>query len=113
LAWFILFFAGLTEIAWAIRLKYTHALSHLWPGPGTLAAMLANSLLLFRALVTLPVGTAYAAWTGIGGVGAAILGILPFREPALAACLLCIGLTVTGIPGLSFVAGWPAGGGHP
>jgi quaternary ammonium compound-resistance protein SugE len=79
----------------------------------TIAAMLGSFLFLSRALVTLPVGTAYAVWTGIGAVGTAALGILLFREPATAARLVCIGLIVAGILGLKLAAGQASPGGLP
>jgi quaternary ammonium compound-resistance protein SugE len=103
MAWFTLFAAGLMEIAWAIGLKYTEGFSRLIPSVLTLASMAASMVLLGLALKTLPIGTAYAVWTGIGAVGTAILGIWLFGEPATAARLLCIGLIVSGIVGLKLV----------
>jgi quaternary ammonium compound-resistance protein SugE len=103
MAWFTLFVAGLMEIAWAIGLKYTEGFSRLIPSVLTLASMAASMVLLGLALKTLPIGTAYAVWTGIGAVGTAILGIWLFGEPATAARLLCIGLIVSGIVGLKLV----------
>jgi quaternary ammonium compound-resistance protein SugE len=103
MAWFILFIAGLMEIGWAIGLKYTDGFSRLVPSVLTLAAMAASILLLGWALKTLPIGTAYAVWTGIGAVGTAILGIVLLGEPATAMRLACIGLIVAGIAGLKFV----------
>jgi quaternary ammonium compound-resistance protein SugE len=103
MAWFILFVAGLMEIGWAIGLKYTDGFSRLVPSVLTLAAMAASILLLGWALKTLPIGTAYAVWTGIGAVGTAILGIVLLGEPATAMRLACIGLIVAGIAGLKFV----------
>ena len=98
--WIILFIAGLFEIGWAIGLKYTEGFTRLWPSVGTLAAMVVSVLLLGLAMRTLPVGTAYAVWTGIGAVGTVILGIVLFAEPATVARLFCLGLILAGIVGL-------------
>jgi quaternary ammonium compound-resistance protein SugE len=103
MAWFYLSIAGLCEIGWAIGLKYTDGFTRLWPSVWTLTSMLASILLLGLALKTLPVGTAYAVWTGIGAVGTAILGIHLFDEPATALRLVCIGLILSGIVGLKLV----------
>jgi quaternary ammonium compound-resistance protein SugE len=103
MAWFTLFVAGLMEIAWAIGLKYTEGFTRLVPSVLTLASMAASMALLGLALKTLPIGTAYAVWTGIGAVGTALLGIWLFGEPATAMRLLCIGLIVSGIVGLKLV----------
>jgi quaternary ammonium compound-resistance protein SugE len=103
MAWAYLFVAGLFEVAWAIGLKYTESFSRLVPSVLTLAAMLLSIVLLSIALRTLPVGTAYAVWTGIGAVGTAALGIYLFGEPATAARLASIGLIVAGIVGLKLV----------
>jgi quaternary ammonium compound-resistance protein SugE len=103
MAWFTLFVAGLMEIAWAIGLKYTEGFTRLVPSVLTLAAMAASMALLGLALKTLPIGTAYAVWTGIGAVGTALLGIWLFGEPATAMRLGCIGLIVSGIVGLKLV----------
>lgn len=100
MAWLFLTLAGLLEIVWAIGLKYTDGFSRLWPSIGTVAAMVASVLLLALAMKTLPVGTAYAVWTGIGAIGTAVLGIMLFNEPATAARLLCLTLIVAGIVGL-------------
>jgi len=100
MAWVILFFAGLMEICWAIGLKYTDGFTRLVPSVLTLAAMTISVVLLAIALKTLPVGTGYAVWTGIGAVGTAILGIVLFGDPATAGRLACIGLIVAGIVGL-------------
>lgn len=105
MAWVVLFVAGLLEIGWAVGLKYTAGFTRLWPTVGTAAALAASMGLLGVALRTLPLGTAYAVWTGIGTVGTALLGILLFREPATAARLLCIALIVAGIAGLKFLSG--------
>ncbi len=100
MAWVILFFAGLMEICWAIGLKYTEGFTRLVPSVLTLVAMTISVVLLAIALKTLPVGTGYAVWTGIGAVGTAILGIVLFGDPATAGRLACIGLIVAGIVGL-------------
>jgi quaternary ammonium compound-resistance protein SugE len=110
MTWLILFVAGLFEIAWAVGLKYTDGFTRLWPTVGTAAALLASMSLLGIALRTLPLGTAYAVWTGIGSVGTAVLGIVLFREPATAMRLVCIGLIVSGIVGLKLATpGQPHG----
>jgi len=103
LAWVVLFFAGLCEIGWAVGLKYTEGFSRLWPSIATGVAMLASVVLLGWSLKTLPLGTAYAVWTGIGAVGTAILGMLLFGESREAARLACIALIVAGIVGLKLV----------
>jgi quaternary ammonium compound-resistance protein SugE len=100
MAWTILLLAGLCEIAWAIGLKYTEGFTRPWPTALTLAAMVASVLLLGVAMKSLPVGTAYAVWVGIGAVGTAILGIILFAEPATAGRLASLGLIVMGIIGL-------------
>ena len=104
MAWVILFIAGLFEVAWAIGLKYTEGFTRLWPSVGTVAAMVASVVLLGWAMRTLPVGTAYAVWTGIGAVGTVALGIVLFQEPATAARLGCVALIVAGIVGLKVTA---------
>jgi len=103
MAWIVLFVAGLLEVGWAIGLKYTEGFTRLVPSVLTLAAMAGSIILLGLALKTLPIGTAYAVWTGIGAVGTAILGIVLFGEPATAARLASIGLIVAGIVGLKLV----------
>ncbi|MES2979138.1 MAG: quaternary ammonium compound efflux SMR transporter SugE [Pseudomonadota bacterium] len=102
--WILLFIAGLFEVAWAIGLKYTEGFTRFWPSVGTLAAMAASVILLGLAMRSLPVGTAYAVWTGIGAVGTVILGIVLFAEPATAARLACVGLIVAGILGLKLTS---------
>jgi quaternary ammonium compound-resistance protein SugE len=102
--WLILFVAGLFEVGWAIGLKYTHGFTRLWPSVFTVMAMAVSLFLLAQALRTLPIGTAYAIWTGIGAVGTAVLGIVLFSEPATAMRLGCIGLIVAGIVGLKFAS---------
>ena len=102
--WLILFIAGLFEIAWAIGLKYTEGFTRLWPSVGTVAAMVVSVGLLGLAMRTLPVGTAYAVWTGIGAMGTVILGMVLFAEPATAARLFCLGLILAGILGLKLTS---------
>ena len=104
-AWLLLLAAGLFEVIWAVGLKYTEGFSRLLPSVITIAAMIASVWLLALALKSIPVGTGYAVWTGIGAVGTAILGIVLFSEPATAARLACIGLIVAGILGLKMVSG--------
>nr|WP_249127851.1 quaternary ammonium compound efflux SMR transporter SugE [Bradyrhizobium lablabi] len=98
-----MFVAGLLEVGWAIGLKYTEGFSRLVPSVLTLISMAGSIVLLGLALKTLPIGTAYAVWTGIGAVGTAILGIVLFGDPATVARLACIGLIVSGIVGLKLV----------
>ena len=104
MAWLILFIAGLFEVGWAIGLKYTEGFTRLLPSLFTLVSMGISVGLLGLALKSLPVGTAYAVWTGIGSVGTAILGLVLRGEPAGALRLLCIGLIVAGIVGLKLVS---------
>jgi quaternary ammonium compound-resistance protein SugE len=99
-AWALLVAAGLLETGWAIGLKYTRGFTRLWPSVATAAAMVASIWLLARALRVLPVGTGYAVWTGIGTVGAAILGIALLGESRSVARLVCLALIVAGILGL-------------
>ena len=101
--WILLLVAGLLEVAWAIGLKYTEGFTRPWPTVGTVAAMVASVGLLGLAMRSLPVGTAYAVWTGIGAVGTVILGIALFGEPSNAARLACVALIVAGIIGLKLV----------
>ena len=105
MAWFILFIAGLFEIGWAIGLKYTDGFTRLWPSVFTAASMVVSVVLLGLALKTLPVGTAYAVWTGIGAVGAAVVGVLVHGEPATVVRAVCILLIVAGIVGLKLFSG--------
>jgi quaternary ammonium compound-resistance protein SugE len=104
MSWLVLLIAGLFETAWAIGLKYTEGFSRFWPSAATLAAMLVSVVLLGVAMKHLPVGTAYAVWTGIGAVGTVILGIALFGEPATAGRMACLGLIVAGIIGLKVVS---------
>ena len=103
MAWTMLFVAGLMEIGWAIGLKYTEGFTRLVPSVLTLGCMAGSIILLGLAVKTLPIGTAYAVWTGIGAVGTAILGIILLGDPATALRLACIGLIVSGIVGLKLV----------
>ena len=107
MAWGLLFIAGLFEIGWAIGLKYTEGFSRLWPTVWTLASMAVSVWLLGVAVRTLPVGTAYAVWTGVGAVGTVLLGIVLFDEPTTVGRLLCVCLIVVGIVGLKLTG--PAG----
>ena len=102
--WMILVVAGLLEIGWAAGLKYSDGLTRFWPAVFTITAMVASMWLLAVAVRSLPVGTAYAVWTGIGTVGTALLGIYLFSEPATAMRLVCIGLIVSGILGLKLAS---------
>ncbi|HEY4192248.1 MAG TPA: quaternary ammonium compound efflux SMR transporter SugE [Mesorhizobium sp.] len=104
MAWTILFFAGLFEVGWAIGLKYTEGFSRPLPTILTVVSMIVSLALLGLALKTLPVGTAYAVWTGIGTVGTALLGVWLLGEPATAIRLACIALIVCGIAGLKLAA---------
>jgi quaternary ammonium compound-resistance protein SugE len=103
MAWIYLAIAGLFEVGWAIGLKCTDGFTRLWPSLWTITSMIASIVLLGYALKTLPVGTGYAVWTGIGAVGTAMLGIYLFNEPATALRLISIGLIVSGIIGLKLV----------
>lgn len=103
MAWFVLFVAGLFEIGWAVGLKYTEGFTRPLASALTLAAMVLSVLLLGLSLKSLPLGTAYAVWTGIGTIGTAALGILLFGDPVTAARLFFIGLIVAGIAGLKWL----------
>jgi quaternary ammonium compound-resistance protein SugE len=103
MAWIILIIAGLFEIGWAVGLKYTEGFTRIVPTGLTVVSMIISLGLLGLALRTLPLGTAYAIWTGVGTVGTALLGIALFGEPAQVMRLLCIGLIVAGIVGLKLV----------
>jgi quaternary ammonium compound-resistance protein SugE len=100
MSWIILFIAGLLEVVWAIGLKYTHGFTRLTPSVITVSAMIVSIVLLSWAMRSLPVGTAYAVWTGIGAVGAAITGILLLGESACLARIASLALIVAGIIGL-------------
>ncbi|HEX2255652.1 MAG TPA: quaternary ammonium compound efflux SMR transporter SugE [Afifellaceae bacterium] len=105
MAWLLLFLAGLFEVGWAVGLKFSEGFTRLWPSLATLAAMIVSLGLLGLALRTLPLGTAYAVWTGIGTVGTALLGIALFQDSADLVRLTCIGLILVGIVGLYLVTG--------
>lgn len=105
MAWIALVIAGSFEVAWAIGLRYTDGFSRFWPSLGTLLAMLISVALLGFAVKSLPLGTAYAIWAGIGAVGAVLLGIVLFGESASLARLFCVALILFGIVGLKLVSG--------
>lgn len=100
MAWLVLILAGVLEVVWAVGLKYTEGFTRFWPSVGTLLAMVLSVLLLGWAMKSLPMGTAYAVWVGVGAVGAVIFGILLFGEPASAPRLFSVALIVIGIIGL-------------
>jgi quaternary ammonium compound-resistance protein SugE len=100
MSWLILLIAGLFEIAWAVGLKYSEGFTRLWPTVGTVLAMTISVWLLGLAMKTLPVGTAYAVWVGVGAVGTALLGIVLFGESATVGRLLSLLLILSGIVGL-------------
>lgn len=103
--WIYLVLAGLLEIVWAVGLKYTEGFTRLWPSVITGSAMTASIVLLAMAVKTLPIGTAYAIWTGIGAVGAVILGIVLFGDSASPLRLACVALVVLGMVGLKLTGG--------
>ncbi len=103
-AWITLTFAGLLEICWAIGLKYTAGFTRPLPSLFTLVTLAGSMWLLSRAALTLPIGTAYAVWVGIGAVGAAILGVVLFKEPVTVARVFFLGLMVVGLIGLKLTA---------
>ena len=100
--WVLLIIAGVFEVIWATGLKYTEGFTRLWPSVGTLTAMAVSIVLLAQALKSIPVGTGYAIWTGIGAAGTAAMGIMLFGESRHVMRILCIGLIVAGIVGLKF-----------
>lgn len=102
--WFHLIIAGLLEVAWAVGLKQTAGWTRLWPSIITVALMIASFHFLSLALRTLPLGTAYAIWTGIGAVGTALIGLFIFDEPRTTARLVCILLIVAGVVGLKLAS---------
>jgi quaternary ammonium compound-resistance protein SugE len=104
MAWALLVVAGLLEVGWAIGLKYTEGFTRLWPSVATLAAMAGSVGLLGLAMKSLPVGTAYAVWVGVGAIGTALLGMVLFKEPATAGRLVSLGLIVAGIVGLKLAS---------
>jgi quaternary ammonium compound-resistance protein SugE len=103
MAWVTLFVAGLTEIAWAVGLKWSAGFTRLWPSVWTVVNMVLSFVLLSRALREIPLGTAYAVWTGIGAAGTAIIGMTFLGEPLTLPRVACIGLVVLGIVGLKLV----------
>lgn len=105
--WIVLFLAGLLEIVWAVGLKYTAGFSKFWPSVATLAAMAGSVFLLAHAVKSIPLGTAYAIWTGIGAVGVAIVGMAAFGEPRTAIRIFCIFVIIAGIMGLKFFGAPP------
>lgn len=107
MAWVYLFVAGLLEIGWAVGLKYTEGFSRFWPSVGTVAAMVGSFVLLAQALKTIPVGTGYAVWTGIGAAGTAAIGMLWLGEPRSLLRVMCLGVIVAGVLGLKLAAAPP------
>lgn len=105
MAWILLTIAGVLEVGWAIGLKYAEGFTRPWPSVLTIAAMVVSMYLLALAARTLPIGTAYAVWVGIGAVGTAVLGMALFDEPRDAARMLCLVLIVAGVIGLKFLEG--------
>ncbi len=104
MTWFILLLAGILEVCWAIGLKYTDGFSRFWPSVVTVIAILASLWLLGIAVKTIPVGTAYTVWVGIGAVGTAILGILLFNEAVSVTRLISLALIIAGLIGLKLSA---------
>ena len=104
MAWLLLLIAGLLEIGWAVGLKYTEGFTRLWPSVFTGTSMVASVVLLGIAMKSLPVGTSYAVWVGVGAIGTAILGIVLFGEPATPGRLLSLGLILAGIIGLKLAS---------
>lgn len=102
--WFILFIAGLFEVAWAVGIKYTEGWTRFWPAAFTVVAMIASFYLLSVALRHIPMGTAYAVWTGIGTIGTVVYGIIFFKEPVDILRMVCILLIICGIVGLRVLA---------
>jgi len=104
MAWIYLIVAGLLEVGWAVGLKYTAGFTRLWPSMATLAAMVVSFALLAQAIKTIPLGTGYAVWTGIGAAGTAIFGMMVLNEPRDVARVLCLVLIVAGVIGLKVTA---------
>jgi len=104
MSWIYLLIAGCFEIVWTVGLKYTEGWSKLWPSVGTAASMAVSFYFLSLAIKVLPLGTAYAVWTGIGSVGAAVVGMILFDEPRDVLRIVCVGLIVAGIAGLKLTA---------
>jgi len=105
MAWLYLIVAGVLEICWAIGLKYADGFTKLWPSAWTILTMIASFFCLAQAVRTIPIGTGYAIWTGIGAVGTALLGIVLFAESVAPARLACMALVVVGIIGLKLTSG--------
>jgi quaternary ammonium compound-resistance protein SugE len=103
MSWFLLFIAGLFEVQWAVCLKYAQGFTRFWPSVFSAVGMVFSVLLLARALKTIPLGTGYAVWTGIGALGTAIAGMILFHEPRAVVRLVSMGLIVAGIVGLKLV----------
>jgi quaternary ammonium compound-resistance protein SugE len=104
MAWGYLFIAGLMEVGWAIGLKYSQGFTKFWPSVWTVAMMIVSFVFLSAALKSLPVGTAYAVWTGIGAAGTAMMGMILFNESHAWIRLCCLALIVSGIVGLKIVS---------
>ena len=104
MSWFILFIAGLFEVVWAVGIKYTEGWTKLWPAVITVFAMIASFYLLSMALKNIPMGTAYAVWTGIGTIGTVVYGIIYFKEPTDILRIVCILLIICGIAGLRILS---------
>ncbi|AZL16121.1 DMT family transporter [Rickettsiales endosymbiont of Stachyamoeba lipophora] len=104
MAWVMLLLAGLFEIMWAIGLKYSESFTKLWPSVFTIIAMIISVILLGVSVRTIPLGTAYAIWTGIGAIGAVIAGIILFNEPVLLLRMIFVGLILIGVLGLKIVS---------
>jgi len=104
MSWIVLILAGLFEVVWAVGLKYTEGFTRLWPSVATLAAMLISFALLSHAMKSLPMGTAYAVWVGIGAVGAGVVGIMLLDEPANAGRIISLALIVAGVIGLKLAS---------
>ncbi|MFD8568264.1 quaternary ammonium compound efflux SMR transporter SugE [Streptomyces sp. NPDC057694] len=105
MAWILIVIAGLLEVAWSIGMKYTDGFTRLWPSVFTGAGIVASMMLLSYAAKSLPIGTAYGVWVGIGAAGAAIVGMLLLGEPATAARIFFIGLLLVSIVGLKVTSG--------
>ncbi|MYT71566.1 quaternary ammonium compound efflux SMR transporter SugE [Streptomyces sp. cg28] len=105
MAWILIVVAGLLEVAWSIGMKYTDGFTRLWPSVFTGAGIVASMMLLSYAAKSLPIGTAYGVWVGIGAAGAAIVGMLLLGEPATAARIFFIGLLLVSIVGLKLTSG--------
>jgi len=102
-AWIFLLLAALFEVGWAIGLKYTDGFTRLWPTVATVFGLVASILLLAQAARTIPIGTAYAVWTGIGAAGTVLCGVIFLNDPATAGRFVCIGLILLGVVGLKFL----------